>query len=149
MSRIICPLLHDRLRIMTDIIACCHKRNASLALGIGQKLPGIIAHRGNRCFSGQYRLLHRLLRRIAPSFHPLYIRHDAPGQLRRNHDPEAVIRLKQNALRLHQSLSECAISCLSEIAALRMLRMGTSCYKSDLHIRDRRACQHASVLSFL
>ena len=147
--RQILRLFDHFFRIMTGSVPGQFQGDLSHSLRISRQIFCIIADRTDRCRPGQDRRLRTGLRSLHTAVHIFHIGHGtsqtACGQLH----PEAVERLQQNALSLHQSLSYRTAGRLPEIAALSMFRMRATGQDTNLHIRDGAAGQHASVYLFL
>ena len=80
--------------------------------------------------------------------HEAHIADRAADLLGRHLDTKGIVRLKQNALGLHEPLPHGAPRRLPEIAALGVLDMRTPGEQRDLYIRQRRAGEHAAVALF-
>ena len=85
------------------------------------------------------------LRRLKCAVHALNIAHCTADAFVRQLEREIVIRLEQNALRLHQTVAHSAVGRFTEIAAFGMLDVGASGDECDVHIGQRRAGQHAEM----
>ena len=108
----------------------------------------IILYRHNRCRSGKdcntaYSLFQR--KAAVKLFH---IRHGPADHFFRNLQSEFIDGFQKYPGSLHQSLSHRPVGGLSEISAFRVLQMGASGNKGDLHIRDGRTGEHSSVFLF-
>ena len=116
---------------------------------IGVHLALVAPDGGCRSTAFQDGVLPIRLRRVELSAHPLDIGH-GPAHLPRGHlQGEGHHGLQEHAPALHQALAQRPVSGLPEIAALGVLDVGTACQQRNLHVRDRRACQHPRMGAFL
>ena len=117
--------------------------------GVGSNFQRIVS--GCRCRDGpvQYGSYSEGFRCLVFAPHGVHIGYGPPCLLCRNLKCIIVIGLQQYALCLHQPLPDSPVGCLTEIAALCVLEMRSSCGKRDFHIRNRRACQNSEMLFLL
>ena len=78
-----------------------------------------------------------------------HVNHDSAEILGRYFYTEVEGRLEDHRLSLHQSLSYRTVGGLSEVTALGVLKMRFACYKSYLHVGERRAYQNAAMYSLI
>ena len=133
---------------MTSPVSEDGQRERASAFCIAQHLRSVIIERCDRCAARQDGCLPENLRRIKLPCALLQIRHGTSDAFRRQLEREIIVGLEQDALCGAESLPHCAVGCLPEIAALRMLQMCFSADQRDLHIGDRAARQCADMCFF-
>ena len=142
---VVTALGDDLLRVVAGVVARDAARDAPAPVGIGRDLGGIIAHRGHRRAAGEHSHVAVRLRRGKRAGHEPHVADRAADLLSRDLDAKGVVRLEQDAFRLHESLPHGAPRRLAEVAALRVLDVRAAGQQCDLHIRQRCAGEHAAV----
>ena len=145
---LVAALCNDFLRVVAGIVARDGTRDASAPARVRRDLSGIIAHRAHRRAAREHSHVAVRLRRGKRAAHEAHIADRAADLFGRHLDTKGIVRLKQNALGLHESLPHGAPRRLPEIAALGVLDMRTPGEQRDLYIRQRRAGEHAAVALF-
>ncbi len=139
---------NDLLAVVADIVAVELHGQASKPVRIGMHLADIRLQRRHRATPLQtHHAICAIFRRAELRKTLLHFRHRAPHIRHRHLKYEMVIWFKQYRLRALETLPDCAVGCLAEIAALRVLRMCPPGQDCDLHIGQYAAGQHASMVS--
>ena len=135
--RIVGSLLDDLFLVFARCIAleCAEKFSRSMCICNDFFL--VIAHLGNGCCSLEHCGCSVRFRGFETSLHLLDICHRPSDHLGRHFKTEFIVWLQKDIFCLSKPLTDSTVSCLSEITALRMLRMCAPCQKGDLHIRKR------------
>ena len=130
---------------MTDVIALDLEGISSSAARIGCNLSSISLHSCDRRSAPETEHIAIFLRRIKGARSCADVVYRSADAFRRNFDYKGIVRLEQNRLCVHKSVTDSTICGLTEVAAFCMLEMCSACRKSDFHIGNRRACQHAKM----
>ena len=126
----------DFLRIVARFIPGKAERQSSASFRVGDHIPLVVPHRGNRRGPGEQSHCAVLLRCGKFTLHPVEVRHRASEILGRDFQTECVVRLQEHTSRLTESLADGPVSRLAEIAALGMFQVGASRDQRDLHVGD-------------
>ena len=129
----------DFLRVVARFIPGKAERQSSASFRVGEHIPLVVPHRGNRRGPGEQSHCAVLLRCGKFTLHPVEVRHRASEILGRNLQTECVVRLQEHTSRLTESLTDGPVGRLTEIPTLSVLLVGTSGDQSELHIGDLRA----------
>ena len=132
--RYITNFVHNLLRIMTRTISSCNARETPLSPGISSYLLRIIPKGGHRPPALKKCAVSINLRCFCFRLSLAHICHSPPHMLRWQLQHKIIIRLQQNRLRLHQSLTHSAVGCLPKVSSLGMLQMGSSSRHCNFHI---------------
>ena len=114
---------------------------------VGRDALEVVTHPAHRRAAGEDGVLPLGLRGVDRPAHILQVGHRAADALRRQLKAEVIVRLEQHVFRLHQPLPHGAVGRLSEVAALGVLQVRAARDERELHIRKRRAGEHARVIA--
>ena len=117
----------------------------SLSARILNHLTLIVAHGGYRCRTGDNGAVLCGFGRIEVAVHTLNIGHRSSDALNGHLERELKYRLEDNALCRAQTITDCAVGCLTEISALGMLGVSLARCKNDLHIGYRRTRENTKM----
>ena len=134
---------------MTDIVSFQRTGQPAESAGIRRELLLVIPHFRHRRRTGQNRSIPFCLRTAEAAVHPLDVGHGPSHIFHGQLHPEFIIRFQQHTVRFPESLPHRTVSGLPEISAFRMFLMRPAGFQRDLHVRQRRAGQHAPVLLLL
>ena len=132
--RIIPGLFQHFLRVMAASIATENAGQPASSFCIRINLFLIILNTGYCHTSSEHRHITFLLRKSHLRTHTFQIHHGMSQCLRGHLQTKIIPWLQQYTFRLHQSLPDSPVGCLPEVAALRMLLVGTACHQSNPHI---------------
>ena len=146
--RIISDLFNHTLLLSAGRIPAQCAQKPSLAVCVCSNIACIMLCRSDGCPCIEQSTVRQRLRCIKPAAHLCDIIHGTPDTVSGQLKAHVIPWLEQDASRLHEPLAHCAVGCLAEVTALRMLKMRTSGDQRDLHIRQRRTGQYAAVCLF-